>query len=159
MGLEGVLNYGALQFVGEYQSNWVQRDGFEDVRFDGGYVYASYFLTGEHIPWDRSSGTIGRVVPFQNFWLVNTAGGGRASGWGALQVAARYSQANFSDEDIFGGRGEALTIGMNWHWNENARMQFNYINGDIANSKVGDRAGDPVSGNYNIYGARFMVDF
>lgn len=159
MGLEGVLNLGSVQFVGEYQSNWVQRAGMQNVRFDGGYVYMSYFLTGEHIPWDRTSGTLDRVEPFENFWLVDTARGGRAAGWGAWQVAARYSQADFSDEDIFGGEGEALTIGMNWYWNANAKMQFDYISGEISNSKVGNRAGAPVRGDYNIYGARLMVDF
>ncbi|TWT80164.1 Porin P precursor [Planctomycetes bacterium CA13] len=159
IGLEGVVNLGALQIVGEYQSNWVERDGAEDVRLDGGYIYASYFLTGEHMPWERKSGTIGRVVPFQNFWMVDSANCGRAAGWGAWQLAARYSKADFSDEDIFGGEGEALTIGMNWHWNTNARMQFNYITGDISNSTVGNRMGAPVSGEYDVYGARFLVDF
>lgn len=159
MGLEGVLNFGALQLVGEYQCNWVQRDGFQDVRFDGGYLYASYFLTGEHLPWDRESGTLDRVVPFENFWLVDLAGGQRAAGWGALQIAARYSQADLSDEDIFGGQGEGFTFGMNWYWNANAKMQFNYVTGEISNSTVGNRGAAPVSGDYDIYGVRFMVDF
>ncbi|MFG0286651.1 MAG: porin, partial [Rhodopirellula sp. JB044] len=167
LGLETVVNLGALQLVGEYQSNWVERNGFENVHLNGGYLYASYFLTGEHIPWDRESGTLGRVKPFENFWLVDTAGGGRAAGWGAWQIAARYSQANFNDEDIFGGDGESFTFGLNWHWNSNARMQFNYIHGRITdrNENSGDNttttlgALDLRSGDYNIYGARFMVDF
>ena len=162
LGLEGVVNVGPVQVVGEYQSNWVSRDaGFDDVRFDGGYVYASYFLTGEHMPWDRESGTLDRIVPFQNFWLVNRCDGCREAGWGAWQVAVRYSQADFNDQDIFGGKGEAWTYGMNWYWNPNARLQFNYINGKIIDRNVAD-SGDPlnlVSGNYNIYGVRAMVDF
>jgi len=159
IGFEGVVNVGAVQVVGEYQSNWIERPGMETVHLDGGYVYLSYFLTGEFIPWDRESGTIDRVVPLQNFWMVDTADGGREAGWGALQVAARYSQADFSDQDIFGGRGEALTLAMNWFWNANAKMQFNYITGKISNSDVGDRGADPVNGEYDIYGARFIVDF
>jgi phosphate-selective porin OprO/OprP len=159
IGLESALNLGSLQIVGEYMHNWVERDGFDDVDFGGGYVYASYFLTGEHMPWDRESGTIDRVKPFQNFWLVDTAGGGREAGWGALQVAARYSQADFTDGDIFGGIGENWTFGMNWFWNENAKLQFNYVTGKISDSTVGDRAGAPVSGDYDIYGVRAIVDF
>jgi phosphate-selective porin OprO/OprP len=159
IGLEGVVNVGALQVVGEYQSNWVERNGFNDVRLDGGYVYASFFLTGEHIPWDRESGTIGRIKPFQNFWMVDKCDGCREAGWGAFQVAARYSQGDFSDEDIFGGEGEALTIGLNWYWNENARVQVNYIAGDVQNSTVGNRGAAPIQGDYDIWGARFMVDF
>ncbi|MCM2370354.1 OprO/OprP family phosphate-selective porin [Aporhodopirellula aestuarii] len=168
LGFESVINLGALQIVGEYQSNWVERDGFENVHLNGGYIYASYFLTGEHMPWDRESGTIDRVIPFENFWLVDTAGGGRSAGWGAWQVAARYSQADFNDADIFGGRGESITIGLNWHWNTNARMQFNYISGKIKDRDAdnGDNTQtainatpDVQSGDYDIYGARFMVDF
>lgn len=159
LGLEGVLNLGSVQLVGEYQVNQVNRIGFEDVQFDGGYVYASYFLTGEHMPWDRTSGTLDRPIPFQNFWMVERMDGGRSTGWGAFQVAARYSQADFSDQDIFGGEGKAMTIALNWWWNANARMQFNYINGHETNSKVGDRAGPPLAGKYNIFGARFGIDF
>lgn len=154
LALEGVVNVGAWQIVGEYQSNWVERDGLAPVHLSGGYIYASYFLTGEHIPWDRESGTIGRVKPFQNFWLVDKCDGCTDSGWGAWQIAARYSAADFSDENIAGGEAEALTIGLNWHWNDNSRMQFNYITGNIQNRT--DLVG---TGNYDIFGARFMVDF
>lgn len=159
IGLEGVVNVGAVQVVGEYQNAWVDREnGSSDVDFGGGYVYASYFLTGEHMPWDRESGTLGRVKPFENFWLVERCRGGVAGGWGAWQVAARYSQGDFSDADIFGGVGESFTLGLNWHWNPNARMQFNYING-----RIDERAGVATPGllaaDYEIYGARFMIDF
>jgi len=41
---------------------------------------------------------------------------------------------------------------LNWYWNQNAKMQFNWINGDITN------AADEI-GRYDIIGARFMVDF
>lgn len=159
IGLEGVWNVGALQLVGEYQSNWVERNGFEDVRLDGGYAYVSYFLTGEHIPWDRDSGTLGRIKPFQNFWLVDRCDGCREAGWGAWQIAARYSQADFTDEDIFGGDAEALTLGVNWYWNENARVQLNYIAGNIQDSTVGNRGAAPINGEFDIWGARFAVDF
>ncbi|QDT04061.1 Phosphate-selective porin O and P [Rubripirellula lacrimiformis] len=157
MGLEGVVNVGRVQVVGEYQSLWQSRDqGFNDTRFDGGYVYASYFLTGEHMPWDRESGTLGRVKPFQNFWLVDKCDGCRDAGWGAWQVAVRYSHADFNDEDILGGVGDSWTFGMNWHWNANARMQFNYIAGEIEDRDAGS---GPESGRYNIFGTRFMIDF
>ena len=82
LGLEGVINVGAVQIVGEYQRVWMTReDGFADAEFDGGYVYVSYFLTGEHMPWDRESGTLDRIIHFQNFWLVNLCNGCREGGW------------------------------------------------------------------------------
>jgi len=156
IGFEGVVNVGAIQVVGEYQSVWLDRDGFADTRFDGGYVYVSYFLTGEHMPWNQRSGTLARIIPFQNFWMVDRCDGCRDAGWGALQLAVRYSVADYSDEDVLGGEGESWTFGLNWYWNPNARVQLNYISGEIENRDVG--AG-PVDGRYGIYGARFMIDY
>jgi phosphate-selective porin OprO/OprP len=161
-GLEGVVNVGALQVVGEYQNLQLDRDpGFgPDVTLYGGYMYASYFLTGEHIPWNRRTGTLGRVKPFENFFMVKTCDGCTGTGWGAWQVALRYSYANFTDEDVFGGIGESLTFGLNWHWNPNARMQFNYIHGDISDRNVTDVNGLTFTGgSYDIIGTRLMVDF
>lgn len=159
VGLEGVLNVGRVQIVGEYLSLWMDRSGFDDAHFDGGYVYLSYFLTGEHMPWDRKSGTLARIEPFENFFLVNRCCGGTGGGMGAWQVALRYSFADLSDEDVFGGEAESLTLGLNWYWTKYSRMQFNYIYGEIDNNADNQAAGAPDFGNYHILGARFMVDF
>jgi len=159
LGLEGVVNVGRLQVVGEYLNIWMDREGFNDVNFNGAYVYASYFLTGEHMPWDRKTGCLGRIEPLENFFLVNRCCGGKGGGMGAWQLALRYSVADFSDQDIFGGEGESLTLGLNWYWTKYARMQFNYIYGEIDNNAGNSAAGAPDFGHYQIAGARFMVDF
>ena len=79
------------------------------------------------------------------------------SGLGCLAIAARYSKADYTDDNVFGGIGESFTFGLNWYWNPNARMQFNYINGKI-NDRTVDGTPD-VFGDYDIYGVRWMVDF
>lgn len=157
LGLEGVVNLGPTQLVGEWQNIWLERATGRDVNLWGGYLYWSYFLTGEHIPWSRKSGTIGRVKPFQNFFLVNTCDDCVDSGWGAWNVGIRYSYADFNDEDILGGIGESVTFALNWHWNTNAKIQMNYIIGRVEN-----RAADiPMltTGDYQTFGTRFAVDF
>lgn len=159
LGLEGVINVGALQIVGEYQNVWMNRVAGNDLNFNGAYAYVSYFLTGEHIPWDRKSGTLGRVIPFENFFLVDRCCGGTGGGMGAWQVALRWSYADFSDDDIQGGVGESLTAGLNWHWTPYSRMQFNYIYGDIEQNDLNAAAGAPNFGTYHILGTRIMVDF
>ncbi len=156
-GLEGLVNLGPFQVCGEYQYTWMNRtNALTDLQFGGGYAYVSYFLTGEHIPWELDSGTLGRVKPFENFFLVDTCDGSRGGGWGAWQIAVRWSYADLTDEDITGGVGESVTFGLNWHWNSNARMQFNYLYGHI------DERG-PIdgftAGDYSIIGTRLMVDF
>jgi phosphate-selective porin OprO/OprP len=158
LGLEGVINVGPTQIVGEYQHLWLDRSGNSDLNLHGGYIYWSYFLTGEHIPWERKSGTIGRVKPFQNFFWVDTCDGCTDSGWGAWNIAARWSYADFNDADIFGGIGESLTLAVNWHWNSHAKMQFNYIVGRIEDSSASQPAGTSTS-DYQIIGTRLTVDF
>jgi phosphate-selective porin OprO/OprP len=62
-----------------------------------------------------------------------------------------------TNDDIFGGVGESLTVGLNWHWNPNARMQFNFLYGNIDDRE--DENGGLTSTDYSIFGTRFMVDF
>lgn len=156
LAFEGLLNIGAVQIVGEYQHVWLQRDGDTNLQFDGSYVYISYFLTGESMVWDRQTGQLGRVTPLQNFWIVDTCDDGVEAGWGAWQLALRYSECDFNDDNIAGGIGESITFGMNWHWNAYARMQFNLVHGDIHGRAPVDGQTDA---RYTILGTRFMVEY
>ncbi len=156
IAVEKVVNVGPLQIVGEYQNLFLQRDSLSGLHFHGGYVYASYFLTGEHMPWNRKNGTLGRVKPFENFFVVDRSGGGTGTGWGAWQVAVRYSYADFNDQTVQGGIGRSTTFGLNWLWNANTRLQFNYILGSISRRNSG---GVLLGGSYQSIGTRFMIDF
>lgn len=159
LGLETVVNLGAWQLVSEYQKVWLDRTIGSELEFDGAYASVSYFLTGEHIPWDRKSGVIGRVEPFEDFFIMNRRCGGKKLGMGAWQIAARWSYADFADQDILGGEGESITAGLNWYWTSYASMQFNYIYGEIKDNDFNAPAGAPNFGNYHILGTRFRVDF
>jgi phosphate-selective porin OprO/OprP len=169
LGVENAWNFGPLQLVAEYQNLWLNRRGGADLHFDGGYAYISYFLTGEHIPWERDTGILGRMTPFENFFLVDTCHDGVRGGWGAWQIAYRWSYADFNDADITGGRGISHTLGLNWHWNPYSRLQFNAIYGQIFDHDGNDDVDNnpatppvntgPISGDYTILGTRLMVDF
>lgn len=162
-GVEAVVNVGALQVVAEYQTANMERSNGPDLDFGGGYIYVAYFLTGEHSPWNRKTGTLGRVKPFENFFWVKDCDECRGYGLGAWQVAARYSHGDFSDQDIFGGVGDSFTFGLNWWWTPYSRVQFNYLIGSIdERAAVGGAPLDPTvstSGQYDMFGLRFMVDF
>ncbi len=162
-GLESVLNIGPLQLGGEVMNNWVQREDASgnDLHFFGGYMYISYFLTGEHIPWNRGLGILGRVTPHENFMFSDVCRGKGGRGLGAWQVAVRYSYADLNDDDIYGGIGESTTMALNWHWNSHARMQVNYIVGRIVDHRTALNAGGTaiLSGDYQIVGTRFIIDF
>ncbi len=156
-GLESVLNYGPLNIQSEYQVVQVNRTGAANLLFQTGHIQASYWLNGDHTPWSRDTGTIGRTLPFDPF--TPDAGGPRGGAW---QVAIRYSYADFTDDDIFGGVGKSLSIGLNYWWSSRSRIQINYMKGRISDSSVvaGDNTtGTPQNGSYGILGVRYMVDF
>ena len=81
---------------------------------------------------------------------------GIASGWGAWQVALRYSYLDLTDNDVQGGIEENVTLGLVWYFNANSSLQFNAIYGDIR-----DRA--PVAGfsagHFTAMGTRLRIDF
>jgi phosphate-selective porin OprO/OprP len=75
---------------------------------------------------------------------------------GAWQIAARYSYLDLTDENVLGGVGSNFTFGLNWFWTPFSKVQVNYINGEIDQHA---NVGGFTSGNYHIFGTRFMVDF
>ncbi|MBW3599645.1 MAG: ATPase [Planctomycetes bacterium] len=161
LAVETIFNAGPLQIVGEYQNNWTQRSdnppgGGPDLFFHGGYVYVAYMLTGEHVPYDRESGTIGRVKPFENFFVVERCRGGIGSGLGAWQVALRYSHLDLSDSDIRGGVEDNLTLGLVWYFNAYANLQFNAVYGSIDEHEP---AGGFTEGDFLALGTRLRMEF
>lgn len=169
LGVESMLNIGSLQITGEYFGTWVQRDPLgtfngEDLAFHGGYIFANYYLTGEHIPLNRRAGTIDRVRPLENFFLVDRCCGGTGTGWGALSMGMRFDYLDLSDSDIRGGRGWTATAGANWYWTAYSKVQANFIWGEIRNGGQGQE--DPniaftpgVNARFSIFGMRYMIDF
>lgn len=156
IGLESVINIGSFNWTTEFmRTNVDRRDAVgEDVAFDGVYSQVSYILTGEHHPWNRQTGTLGRLQPFENFFMVRDCDCNRQFGKGAWEVAFRYSHADLNDYDILGGEATSYTFGLNWYFNPYARMQFNYILGDMHSGA--NAAGQ---GNYQIAGLRLSVNF
>jgi len=123
-----------------------------NVFFQGTYVEALYFLTGESRPYDRRAALPTRIVPNQNCFFVRTPGG-PAVGWGALQVGARYSCLDLNSTGINGGQLNSVTFGVNWFFNPNMKLQFNY---DY--TARGAVAATP-AGTINSGGIRLAMDF
>jgi len=98
-----------------------------DPLFWGLYGYASLLLTGETRPYDRQSGVFGHLQPSRPFYVTDF----KNSGWGAWEVAGRYSYVDLSAGRVDGGRMHGLTAGMNWYWSHYVRWQFNYQFMDI----------------------------
>jgi phosphate-selective porin OprO/OprP len=97
--------------------------------FDGGYVQASYFLTGENRIYDRRLGRIGTTyiaAPNTPFWL--TKGEDHwLFGRGAWEVAARWNHLDLNNGLIKGGISDAFEASLNWYLSTNMKFQFEYL--------------------------------
>jgi phosphate-selective porin OprO and OprP len=134
-------------------------------RYNGGYAFFTYFLTGENRAYRKDLKTIDRTQPFEPFFWVDTAGG-HCCGWGAWELAMGYSWVNLDDgHDIVTttpanatnrrrGFDNAFVIGVNWYQNAWSHMYFDYSREIIDFVD----AGVPTS-NANIFGIRWQVDW
>jgi len=95
----------------------------------GYYVEALYFLTGEHLAYDRQGGTFGRVgvAPFENAFAVSNPRGSNFFGSGAWQVGLRYNVLDLQDNGLHGGVVQDMTAGLNWFLNPRSKIQWNYV--------------------------------
>jgi phosphate-selective porin OprO/OprP len=93
--------------------------------FQGYYVEAMYFLTGEHRPYNRTTGAFDRVVPLEPYYLAN-APCGWVHGLGAWEVGVRYTYLDVTNAGIKGGVLNDITVGLNWYLTSNAKLQWNY---------------------------------
>ncbi len=92
----------------------------EDLNFSGWYAQGSYFLTGEHRPYNKAMGFFDRPIPKHN--LLNGKGG-----MGAWELAARYSHLNLTDQTVIGGKVNDWTMGVNWYLNPVTKWSLNYV--------------------------------
>ena len=137
---EVALVHGPASLQFEWSSALVNSDEADNPHFNSWYISGSYFLTGEHRAYKTSNGAFGRIKLDENF---NSKGG-----WGALELAARYSTIDLNDGPIEGGELANITVGLNWYLNPNVRIMFNYVHADIEDS-----------GEADIFQTRFQVDF
>ncbi len=165
-------NYGPAHFQAEYLAQFVNQRGGGMVFYDGGYIQGGYFLTGENAGYNKLMGAMDyNVKPNSDFFGI-----GRKKplcGWGAWEVAARWSWLDLSSMHVRADNyvpGQTVaptlvpppiinpgvlnepTIALNWWWNQYMRVQFNYIRSMVNSNNSGFYA-------TNIYGLRFQTEF
>mgnify|MGYP001593617735 CR=1 FL=1 len=149
LGSELLWVEGPLSVQSEAMVNVVNLGTGSPAVLPGAYTQVGYFLTGEHRPYDRKTGTIDRVIPKTNFAFS----GSRCNlGMGAWEVAGRWSYLDLNDSSVRGGTITDYTAGINWYWNPYTKMVFNYVH------STPDTPGFPKS-NTDMFGVRAQVDF
>ncbi len=149
---EFAMIMGPLSLQSEYAFATVDQIGGPPLFFNGYMAQVSYFLTGEHRPYDRKLGIHKRMEPFEDFFRVRTSSQGIQTGLGAWEIAARFSNIVLNDKNIKGNNLTDFTVGLNWYLNPYTRWKFNYIRAFLEDERVGNSLTD-------AYGMRFDFEF
>lgn len=127
LGAEGAIVRGPVHAQAEY-AHLSAEGPLGEAGYDGGYVQAGWFLTGESRTYEPSEGAFDRTRP--------QAPLGRG-GFGALELAARLDTIDLSDEGFTGGDQDSVTLGLNWYPTARLRFTANYVAADIENGPFG----------------------
>ncbi len=163
VGLEAAAVIGPFSL----QSEWAQQSvstpsGSVDPDLSSYYAFASFLLTGEHRPYDREDGDFGRIKPNAPF----TGAGQSDNGPGAWEVAARWSNTDFTEArpvntaaatpsagsatpSEMASEMDILTLGLNWYPHAHAKWMLNYV----------DAEQQALGGDAQWVTSRFQVDF
>lgn len=134
---------------GEYVHAGVGRkNGLSNPDFDGWYVQAGYFLTGESRSYEVERGRYGRIIPNR---IVGQGG------QGAWEVAFRYSTLDLTDSGILGGTENNFTVALNWYATPSIMFRANYIRAETDPDSIVTGVG--IAEDINIYTLRAQVVF
>lgn len=168
-GIETLYQDGPLSFQAEWMATQVN-SVVGPVFYHGAYAEVMYRLTGEHRVYDKKLGALRNPIPYVDF--VSSAGEGWGiHGWGAWEVAARWSFVDLRNPDGLNGHyynsvtntftgtngsGNGIlneaTLGLTWFLNQNTKLQFNWIHAVLDNTVRG-------RSNADLYVARVQVEF
>ncbi|MEI7791156.1 MAG: porin [Alphaproteobacteria bacterium] len=145
-----------FETAGEYdrfygQGGWFRyeierRIAVPNPSFTGWYAFLTYSLTGEQHPYDPATASFRNIRPAKPL--------GTPGGWGAWEVAVRYSSIDLdflpfstaATGGIAGGKQDIWTLGVNWYPNNAIKFQLNYDNIKVnhVNAPANDISADAV---------------
>ncbi len=121
IGLEAAAGFGPWLVQSEYaRATFGRPQGSQDV--DTFYVMGSWILTGEHKAYKSANGVFGAP---------------KLGATGAWELTARYD--TIENKDVANVEASSTTLGVNYYFNPNVRLMFNYTRGD--NEFTGDKTG------------------
>ena len=141
-----------------------QRAALPSYSFNGWYAQATWVLTGESRNYNTSSAAFSNPRPRIPFSL---SGGG----WGAWELAARYSDLDLNDNagvlgqnlpagGLRGGDQRIITAGLNWYPNNALKFELQFQNVEI--SRIGTLQSVPnseIGQAYDTIALRTQIQF
>jgi len=129
LGGEAAAEKGPLFVEGEVETIHVDRsDGIASPTFGGWYIEGGWLLTGESRLYNASTAAFDGPTVAHPFSLKD-------HGWGAWELALRYSDADLNfhpgiagqappADGVRGGDQQIFSVGLNWYFNQVFHMQF-----------------------------------
>jgi len=160
-------NRGPFHFQSELMLETINQQNGPTMLLPAAYAQCGVFLTGETPGYLKEAGVFDyNVVPHTPFF--GTGRRGRLRGWGAWELAFRWSYVDMSLTNVnpanqllnlpgpppfpnYGVLNES-TVAVNWWWNRNTRLQFNWIH------SMPNLVGFGLA-PFDIFGTRFQVEF
>ncbi|HEX9464136.1 MAG TPA: porin [Alphaproteobacteria bacterium] len=134
-GVEVAGKWQSLWFDAEYKGIGVNQIAAPSgttpapfLNFSGYYAEVGYFLTGESRPYKITKAVWDTVVP--------DAPLSKSGGWGAWEIAGRYSTVNLNSGrlgqgGVLGGKQQVYQAGLNWYPVRYVRFMLDYLNAGI----------------------------
>jgi phosphate-selective porin OprO/OprP len=151
-GVELGGNWHNFLLQGEYIGIAVDRTHSDpNAHFQGGYVEGSWVITGESRKYNTGSAAWARPVPDHPFNPFDGEGG-----WGAWELAARYSVTDLNSHDINGGNQQVYGMSLSWYPTSLLRfmLQTDYVDVDRQ-----DSAGTEIGQNFWDVALRSQIAF
>jgi len=160
-------NYGPAHFQTEWMGTVLDQLSGPAIFYHGAYFQCGYFLTGESCRYIKQAGVLDyNVAPYSDFFGTGRHKG--IGGWGAWEVAFRWSYLDLSTDNIAAGNQlsniagpppspnpgtlNETTLALNWWWNRFTRVQLNWIHSMPNYDSVG-------SAPFDVFAARFQIEF
>lgn len=165
--LESAVTYQNVLAQAGYFKYGIDQRGVTTLRgqgFNGWYVEGSWVLTGESRGYSAANAAFTGPKPRVNF---SPEGGG----WGAFELAARYSTLDLNDNagvvggalpagGVRGGEQRIGTIGLNWY--PNPVLKFTLQAQNVQLSRIGTLGATPnanIGQNFNTIAFRSQLAF
>jgi phosphate-selective porin OprO/OprP len=169
IGGEVAAQKGPLFAEAEYESIFVDRsDGVASPNFSGWYLEGSWLLTGESRLYNPSTAAFDGPLVAHPFSL-------RDGGWGAWELALRYSDADLNFDPgaagsapataaIHGGDQQVFAVGLNWYPNQVFRfmLDFDHVQIDRLSpsaTNFNTPTGAQIGQTYNVVALRTQAAF
>jgi phosphate-selective porin len=123
--LEAIKVNGPFSFIAEYMVAFVNSDVHNNPAFNYWTLGGSWFITGDNRKYNKNTGNLGKLLPKKAFTFK------KGGGMGALEVGARYTHSNLTNETIQGGSFGRFTGALSWYPNAHIRFSMNYGVGNL----------------------------